>query len=135
MKKLNAALVSAIAVFGTSVALAQDAAPGAPPSSSDIHSAEPAPPQGPPAGAQAEGETQIAITPQDIDNFAKAAIELNQIQADGSLDETQKQAAMTAAVESNNLDPVKFNAIAQASKTNAELQQRVQAAISQQQGQ
>ncbi len=120
MKYVNTLMISAAALMGASAASAQTTTPA-----TDARSAAP----------QAPEETKVTITPQDIDNFAKAVIEVNKIQTDASLDKDQKQTAMTAAVEQSNLDPFKFNTIVQASETNAELKQRVQLAITQQQQQ
>jgi hypothetical protein len=127
MKKINGILIGAIAMFGTSTALAQADAPANPPASSEAQT------PGQPAGAEAQNQTQVTITQQDIDNFAKAAIEMEKIQANASLDDSQKQTAMTAAVEKSDLDTYMFNTIAKASETNKELQQRVQLAIVQHQ--
>lgn len=135
MNKFNAVIVGGLAAFGATAVAAQDAQPGVPPSTADVHASHEAPAADAAAEAQAEGEIQVAISPQDIDNFAKAAVKLREVQADTSLDEAQKQAAMTAAVEENNLDTVKFNAIAEASQTNPELRQRVELALAQQQQQ
>jgi len=129
MKKINGVLISAVAMFGTSTALAQADAPDNPPAPSEAE----VPTQ--PAEGEAQEQTQVAITPQDIDNFAKAVIEVNKIQADTSLDQSQKQTAMAEAVEKSDLDPYKFNTIVEASQTNPELQQRVQVAIAQHQQQ
>jgi len=123
MKNMNRMMIGAAALLGASAASAQTA-PQAPPAA-DTPAATPAPP----------AEEKVTITPQDIDNFAKAVIAVNEIQKDPSLDTEQKQTAMTAAVESSNLDTFKFNTIVQESETNAELKQRVQLAISQQQQQ
>lgn len=125
MKKFNAVVISTVAVFGTSGALAQTGAPA----TAD------APSTSQPAEAEAQGETKVSITPQDIDNFAKAVIKVNQIEADASLDQAQKQTAMNAAVENSGLEPYKFNTIVQASQTHPELKQRVQLAIAQRQQQ
>lgn len=127
MKNINAIMISAIAILGASSASAQTETRAAPAAATEAPSATPSP--------EAQGQTQVRITPQDIDNFAKAVIEVNKIQADTSLDKTQKQTAMTAAVQKSDLDAFKFNTMVQASKTNAELKQRVQLAIAQQQKQ
>ena len=115
MKNRYAFMIGATALFGASAALAQTAPPAAD------------------APAVAPDEQKVTITPQDIDNFAKAVIAVNEIQKDPALDKEQKQTAMAAAVESRDLDTFKFNTIIQASETNAELKQRVQLAINQHQ--
>lgn len=126
------------AVFASGAAWAQDAEPVGPadPAAQGAPAA-PEDPAGPDASAspaappadQAQEETQIVIEPQDIDNFAKAALKIGEIEQDASMDATQKQNAKLAAVQESGLDPVKFNAIADASQSNPELQQRVQAAV------
>lgn len=119
MNNINPLVMGAAALLGASGVSAQTA------------------PQTPPATdtPAAPAEQKVTITPQDIDNFAKAVIAVNEIQKDPSLDKDQKQTAMTAAVESSDLDTFKFNTIVQASETNAELKQRVQLAINKQQQQ
>ena len=123
MNNINPLMIGAAALLGASGASAQTA-PQTPPAA-DTPSATPAAP----------AEQKVTITSQDIDNFAKAVIAVNEIQKDPSLDKDQKQKAMTAAVESSDLDTFKFNTIVQASETNAELKQRVQLAINKQQQQ
>jgi hypothetical protein len=123
-------LSAAGCVLITSAALAQTSspnAPAAPPAANEPGTGQAAP------AAPAEGEVQVRITPADINSFVKAAVKVNKIQADATLDQTQKQTAMVAAVQKTGLDPVKFNTIAEASRTNPELQQRIQTAAAQQQ--
>lgn len=127
MKNIPTTMISAIALLGASAASAQTPTQAPPPPAADTPSATPTP--------GAEGKTKVTITPQDIDNFAKAVIEVNKIQTDTSLGTDEKQTAMAAAVESSNLDTFKFNTIVQASETNPELKQRVQLAIAEQQKQ
>ncbi|MEH6791501.1 DUF4168 domain-containing protein [Parasphingorhabdus sp.] len=123
MKSRHIFMIGAVALFGVSAASAQSA-PKAPPAA-----------EAPSAAPAAPDEQKVTITPQDIDNFAKAVIAVNEIQKDSSLNKEQKETAMTAAVESRDLDTFKFNTIVQASQTNAELKKRVQLAINQNQQQ
>ncbi len=88
-------MISAAALLGASAASAQTGAP-TPPPAADTPSATPAAPY----------ETKVTITSQDINNFAKSVIEVNKIQADSSLDKTQKQTAMTAAVSNRSRDRI-----------------------------
>lgn len=79
---------------------------------------------------------QNSFTQDDIQKFAKAAVEMNKIQADTATPAADKQTKMATAVQKNGLDPVKFNAIAQAAQNDPGLQQKIQmAAASSQQPQ
>lgn len=92
--------------------------------------------QGADAGAPpaaAEGQAQITIQQQDIENFAKSVLEFEEIDQNAALNEEEKQVAKLSVVEGNDLDPVKFNAIANASQTNDELRQLLQVAIANEQ--
>ncbi len=75
------------------------------------------------------------FTPDEVQKFAKAAVELNEIQADTSIAEADKQQRMVAVVQNQGLDPQKFNEIAQASQTDADLQKQIQEAVASQQPQ
>lgn len=83
--------------------------------------AEPAPPADPVAAAE--------VSEADIDSFAKATVKLQEIQADATIADDQKQAAMQAAVTEAGLDPAKYNAIGKAAQADPELRAKVQTAM------
>src|SRR3546814_17358471 len=67
------------------------------------------------------------VSDADIQKFAKAAVELEQIKADTAVPEESKQPLMLAAVKKQGLDPEKFNSIAQAAQADPTLQQKIPA--------
>ena len=82
---------------------------------------EPAPPADPVAA--------VDVSDAEIDSFAKATVKLQEIQADATIAEDQKQAAMQAAVAEVGLDPAKYNAIGKAAQADPELRAKVQTAM------
>lgn len=70
------------------------------------------------------------ISDEQVDRFALAALKVEQIAGDTTLDQQQKQAKMMAAVEESGMAPQEFNAIAVASQGDPQLQERIQAAAS-----
>lgn len=91
-------------------------------------SAQPAPSAAPAPGAAAPATSADTYSDADLKAFARAAIAANNIQQDAAVPATEKQPKMLAAVQAEGLDPVKFNAIAQASQSDPALKQRIQAA-------
>src|SRR3546814_125266 len=80
----------------------------------------------------APSSTAANVSDADIQKFAKAAVELEQIKADTAVPEESKQPLMLAAVQKQGLDPEKFNSIAQAAQADPTLQQKIQAAATSQ---
>lgn len=72
------------------------------------------------------------ITDAELDQFAGAAVKVNAIGADASLDAKAKQAAMVAAVTGSGLDPNRFNDIATKSQSDESLKTRLTAAFARQ---
>src|SRR3546814_1648197 len=101
-------LLSAGTLAFSSAAMAQEAAPAPSPA--------------------APSSTAANVSDADIQKFAKAAVELEQIKADTAVPEESKQPLMLAAVQKQGLDPEKFNSIAQAAQADPTLQQKIQAA-------
>src|SRR3546814_20120820 len=66
----------------------------------------------------APSSTAANVSDADIQKFAKAAVELEQIKADKAVPEESKQPLMLAAVQKQGLDPEKFNSNAQAAKAD-----------------
>lgn len=92
--------------------------------------AQSAVPQGAPAEQQDPAASASAsFTPEEIASFAKAATKIGDIQQSTTLDDSQKQVAMAAAVKESGLDVTRFNAMSQATRTDPALQKQVQAAL------
>lgn len=86
-------------------------------------------PQQPAPPPAAEAAPQSAdISDEQVDRFALAVLKFQQIADDTSVDEQQKQARMMAVVQESGMAPQEFNAIAVASQTDQQLQQRIQTA-------
>jgi len=88
----------------------------------------PAPTTAPDAAAPSAGVQSYSDA--DLKAFVRAAVAADKIQKDAAVPAAEKQPKMLAAVQAEGLDPVKFNAIAQASQTDAALKERIQAAAS-----
>lgn len=108
MKTLLTAAAMA-ATIAAAPAFAEDAATSAP-------AAPPAP---------APAEAIAAISDAELDKFAGAAIKVNDIAKDASLDAAGKQAAMVSAVQASGLEAVRFNEIATKSQTDEALKTRL----------
>lgn len=78
-----------------------------------------------PAAAPAPAETVAPISDAELDKFAGAAIKVNEIAKDASLDAEGKQAAMVSAVQASGLEAVRFNEIATKSQTDEALKTRL----------
>lgn len=96
--------------------------------------AQPAPsttqPEAAPAQPQATpqpGATEFSQA--DIQKFAMAALEVSKIQSDAGTPVADKPAKMVEAVQGQGLDPATFNAISEASQSDPELQQAIQAEL------
>jgi len=108
---------------GTAFAQSSEAAPAAAP-----EAAAPAPEAAAPADA-------ASFTDEQVNSFASAMVQIQGVAQDATIDETQKQTQMVAIVQSAGLDPETFNAIGAAAQSDPELQQRVQLAFANAQGQ
>lgn len=90
-----------------------------------------------PAAAEAPSSSAPAtasFTPEEIASFARAATKIADIQQSTTLDDTQKQVAMAAAVKESGLDVTRFNAMSQTARTDPALQKQVQAALAEAKG-
>lgn len=81
----------------------------------------PAPPPAPQAQAG-------PVSDEEVSKFALAALIVEQIARDDSLDQEQKQTAMASAVGQAGLAPQRFNQIAVASQDDDELKERIHVA-------
>lgn len=114
-------ILATVTGLAASPALAQSAALASGAPQQEAPTAAPSPT----APAVAQG----SFTPEEIASFAKAATKIGDIQQNATLDESQKQIAMAAAVEESGLDVNRFNAMSQASRSDPALQKQVQAAL------
>ncbi len=84
-------------------------------------------PTSPPATSPTPSPTST-FSDEELEQYVKAALEVQQIQQDAATPDADKQTKMAAAVQSAGLTPEKFNQIAMASQSDPALQQRIQAA-------
>jgi len=108
--------------------------------SADPVQAAPAPEAGAPAaGAPAAGAAAPAgaatFTDEQVNDFAAAMVKIMGVAEDATIPEADKQTQMVAIVQGTGLDPATFNAIGAAAQSDPELQQRVQLAFANAQGQ
>lgn len=122
-------LFSAALIFGSAYAvpaLAQDGA--ATPAPQPAAPASPADPAS--SASQAPAPTSPAapasFTDAELVGFANAAIEADKIQKDAAIAPADKQTQMLAAVEAQGLDPARYNEIAQATRSDPALVQKIQ---------
>lgn len=106
----------------TAAAMAATIAPA--PALAEETAATPAPAPAP-AAAPAPAEAIAPISDAELDKFAGAAIKVNEIAKDASLDAEGKQAAMVSAVQASGLEAVRFNEIATKSQTDEALKTRL----------
>lgn len=78
-----------------------------------------APPQEQSAPASAD------ISDEEVSRFAMAALLLEQIAADDSIEQEEKQGIMVGAVQQVGIAPERFNQIAQASQQDEALVERI----------
>lgn len=109
---------------------ADDAAPPEASAGASADAAAPADEAAPTPSAEAAAAGAANVTDADIENFAKATVKLQAIQADTAIAADQKQTAMAAAVAEVGLDPAKYNAIGKAAAADATLRAKVQTAMS-----
>jgi hypothetical protein len=110
-------LMSAPLLMTGGSALAQEAAPAQ---------------QAPSAGAHADAtEAAAPVEEEEVARFALAALVIQQIAEDESLEQEQQQSAMMQVVQEAGLAPQRFNEIARASQTDENLQRRISAAAAQ----
>ena len=94
-------------------------------------------PSTPPSQAQqeaippADAETEGTVSEEEVSRFALAALVVQQIAADETLEQAQQQAAMADVVQQSGLEPQRFNQIAMASQADTDLQQRIESAAHQ----
>lgn len=87
----------------------------------------------PAAGLEAPADS-ASFTDEQINDFASAMVKIQDLAADTSIDEAEKQNQMVAIVQAEGLDPQTFNAIGSASQSDPEVRERVQVAFANAQG-
>lgn len=84
-------------------------------------------PAAPPAPA-APAAPASSFSDSEVEQFASAAVNIQQIQQEPAGTTEDKQTKMAGAVQQSGLTPQKFNEIAMASRSDSNLMQRIQAA-------
>jgi hypothetical protein len=106
---------------------------GALPSQPAPDTSAPAPQSAPPsvaapdAGAAAQATTSVSDA--EVDQFARATVKVQKINADTKLDESAKQKQMADAVKAAGMDPARFNEIGKAIASDTALRAKVQMAM------
>jgi len=102
-------------------------------------SAQPAPAPAPETAAPAPGGAPSAdatsFTDEQINDFASAMVQIQGVAEDATIADSDKQTQMVAIVQGTGLDPETFNAIGSAAQSDPALQQRLQLAFANAQGQ
>lgn len=134
-------IIAAIASAAMPAAVVAQTAPPAdttPPPTPTPTTTQPAPP---PAAAAPKTSTAVTVNDEQIRSFALALVQLDKIQrhyqpqikAAGESErpalKQKANAAMTAAVEAQGLDPQAFNAISTTAKENPELRSKIRAEL------
>lgn len=92
--------------------------------------------QAPDAAAPgAAAATSSTFTDEEISVYAQAAVEIDKMHSDATLDAEARQSGALAVLQQSGLAPERFNEISDASRSDPELAQRVQLAIANAQGQ
>jgi len=77
----------------------------------------------------ATAATSVQVSDAEVDQFAKATVKVQKIDADAKLDSSAKQTKMAAAVKDVGLEPARYNEIAKAIPTDDALRTKVQVAM------
>src|SRR3546814_18436466 len=86
--------------------------------------ATPALAQSAPEPTQSSQATAKTFTETDISKFAKAAVEVNQIEKNAAVSEAEKTAQKKAAIQKQGLDTETYNALAQATQPEPKMRNR-----------
>lgn len=139
-----AAITASFLLLGSTAAFAQ-AAPDAttPPADATQPGSDPAAPApttsdptttaaNPATGAATAAPT--SFSQDQIDGFGQAYVKIQDVTADTTMDQSQKQTAMVQAVTESGIDPQTFNAIAEKMQSDPALHEKVQLAVANAQG-
>lgn len=139
--KLSAifAIGTAICGLSASVGNAQAAVPdagGSPAEAQQPSAAQQQQPAttAPPAESPDSATPGTSFSDTELEQFAKAAMAIQDIQQDTGVATADKQTKAAAAVQQSGLTPAKFNEIANASRSDPALMQRIQLAAGKVQG-
>jgi hypothetical protein len=112
------------------------APPATPAPSTDAAPAVDAPTQDAAPAAQAaapdtsaDAQATATVSDAEVDQFAKATVEVQKINRVTKLDEAAKQTQMAEAVKAAGLEPARFNEIGQALAADTALREKVQMAM------
>ena len=82
-----------------------------------------------PAASDAATPASGSVSDAEVDQFAKATVSVQKINADSKLDAATKQTQMAAAVKASGLDPARYNEIGKAVAADSALKTKVQTAM------
>lgn len=137
--KLHSTLIAAGSMLAASTAIAQPApgpapqGPAAPPIAGQMGTDQGMPSQAAPSAGM--GDEQQDFSDAEIENFAAAAVKIQELQADPAMEQQTVQEQAVAIVAESGLTPQSYNSIAQATQTDPEVAERVQLAVADMQGQ
>lgn len=77
---------------------------------------------------EAAAAAPASFADEEIERYARAAVEVHKVNSDAALDTAAKQAGMAKAVEAHNFTNARFNEISMASQKDAALLERIQQA-------
>ncbi len=126
-------MFSSLAIAGTlmaSTAFAQTTTPAqtTPADAAPAQTTPATPDQGTTGAGTAAAST---FTDTEVQQYAKAALAVNKINADTSIPAAEKNPKFVAAITASGLQPQRFNEISQAMASDTALNQRIQAAAAQ----
>ncbi|WP_139810163.1 DUF4168 domain-containing protein [Sphingomonas azotifigens] len=129
-------MFSSLAIAGTLMASAATAqtttpaqtTPAQPATGATTQTTPATPDQGTTGAGTAAAST---FTDTEVQQYAKAALAVNKINADASIPTAEKNTKFVAAITSSGLQPQRFNEISQAMASDTALNQRIQAAAAQ----
>lgn len=126
---MKTVMMTAALLMGSTAALAQEA-----PASDPSTQAQSTAPEMSSAPTDPAAPADAAFTQAQIDGFGKAYVKVRKLSADTSLDDAAKQQQMASAVTDAGIDPQTFNDIATAMQNDPALQEKVQLAVANAQG-
>jgi len=126
-------MFSSLAIAGTLMASTAFAQTTTPADAAPAQTTPATPDQGTTGAGTAATATagSATFTDTEVQQYAKAALAVNKINADTSIPTAEKNPKFVAAITSSGLQPQRFNEISQAMASDTALNQRIQAAAAQ----
>jgi hypothetical protein len=78
------------------------------------------------ATASAEAQATASFSDVEVEQFARAALAVQEVRTDAAITAEDKPARLAAAVEQSGLEPTRFNEIAEASRSDDALMKQIQ---------